>query len=250
MSKQTATQFVGGIQFTKGSDIASSSTIAIPDTGNYFDITGVTTINTITAKGAGTPLVLGAASGAIVPLTTAGNINMPPPLVSAELSGDTKLFLVSDGANWNMVGGPIRYDSSSGGGLIDGAFRMNFDAGILIGIAPPGLIVEYSSSGRTLIGAVTDGVAYGVKSAPKYTGAFTVTRHNYLQLDNPLVASSAVVTDACVMRFDAAAGTHKAVDGSSSRTTWGPGPFTVDAWVKVNINGTIYFLPAFLSKTA
>ena len=102
----------------------------------------------------------------------------------------------------------------------------------------------------TLTGAVTDGYSASIRLTPTYTAATaqTVTRHNYLDINTPTLsgAGPAAVTDAAVMRFDAAAGTHKAVDSSSTKTT----PGTVDAWVKININGTVYYMPAYTSKTS
>jgi hypothetical protein len=103
---------------------------------------------------------------------------------------------------------------------------------------------------RTITGTVADGVTAAIQLAPTYDAATaqTVTRHNYIELNNPLLtgAGPAAVTDAAVFRFDAAAGTHKAVDSGTTKTT----PGGVDAWCKININGTLYYLPAFLSKTA
>ena len=102
----------------------------------------------------------------------------------------------------------------------------------------------------TLTGAVTDGYSASIRLTPTYTAATaqTVTRHNYLDINTPTLsgAGPAAVTDATIMRFDAAAGTHKAVDSSSTKTT----PGTVDAWVKININGTVYYMPAYTSKTS
>jgi hypothetical protein len=98
----------------------------------------------------------------------------------------------------------------------------------------------------TLAANVTDGYAGSLSSAPGYSQAYTVTRHNYVTMKDPVLTASAVVTDACAIRFDAAAGTHKAVDGSSTKST----PGGVDAWIKLNINGSLYFMPAYLSKTA
>jgi hypothetical protein len=72
-----------------------------------------------------------------------------------------------------------------------------------------------------------------------------VTRHNYIMMNNPVLEGTATLTDACAIRFDAAAGTHKAVDSGTTKTS----PGTVDAWVKVNVNGTIHYLPAYTSKT-
>ncbi len=102
---------------------------------------------------------------------------------------------------------------------------------------------------RTITGAVTDAYTAGVSLTPTYTAATaqTVTRHNYINLANPVLsgAGPASLTDGAVFRFDAAAGTHKAVDAGTTKVT----PGGVDAWVKVNINGTIYYMPAYTSKT-
>lgn len=99
---------------------------------------------------------------------------------------------------------------------------------------------------RTITGAVTDGYAAGLLLDPGYSGAFTVTRHNYLDCQDVSLAASAVLTDACLVRFDAAAGTHKATVGATTKAT----PGGVDAWVKININGTLYYVPAYTSTTA
>jgi acetaldehyde dehydrogenase (acetylating) len=53
------------------------------------------------------------------------------------------------------------------------------------------------------------------------------------------------MTDAHVFRFDAAIGTHKAVDSGTTKTS----PGTVSAWVKININGATHYMPAYASKT-
>lgn len=114
--------------------------------------------------------------------------------------------------------------------------------------AASAVVTEVGTS--TITGGVTDGYTSGLRQTPTYTAATaqTVTRHNYLDLNNPTLsgAGPAALTDACVVRFNAAAGTHKAVDSGTTKTT----PGTVDAWVKVNINGTIYYMPCYTSKTA
>lgn len=97
---------------------------------------------------------------------------------------------------------------------------------------------------KTLAAAVTDLVLETYSAA--LNGAFTVTRLNYFKIANPVLTGSAVVTDAAVFQFDAAAGTHKAVDGASTKTS----PGTVIAWVKINVNGTIHYIPAYTSKTS
>ncbi len=103
---------------------------------------------------------------------------------------------------------------------------------------------------QTITAGVSDAYAGSVELTPTYSAATaqTVTRHNYLQLDNVTLAGvgPAALTDAAVFRFNAAAGTHKAVDAATTKTT----PGGVDAWVKVNVNGTILYMPAYTSKTA
>jgi hypothetical protein len=100
----------------------------------------------------------------------------------------------------------------------------------------------------------TDDYAAVLRLDPNYhadsASSFTITRHNYIEAQNVSAvndgAGNLTVTDAALVRFDAAAGTHKALDSGTTKST----PGSVDAWVKVNINGTIYYLPAYTSKTA
>lgn len=96
----------------------------------------------------------------------------------------------------------------------------------------------------TLAASITDGFLSAFSFTPTYNGAFTVTRHNYINMPN--VAGAATVTDACVIRFDAAAGTHKALAAGSTKAT----PGSVQAWIKVNRAGTIGYVPVYDSMTA
>lgn len=101
--------------------------------------------------------------------------------------------------------------------------------------------VSYSSS-------LTDGYSAAIYLDPHYTrtsGLGAVARHNYINLENP-TAGVGSITAACVFRFDAAPGTHRAVDSGTTKTT----PGTVNAWEKRNVNGTIYYVPMYTSKTS
>lgn len=130
------------------------------------------------------------------------------------------------------------------------AVVMQLDSAGNLGVGGSPATRFHSAETKTITGAVTDGYAAGFTLAPTYTAATaqTVTRHNYLDVKNVTLAGAgpAALTDACFARFDAAAGTHKAVASGTTKTT----PGGVDAWVKVNINGTIHYMPAYLSKTA
>ena len=117
------------------------------------------------------------------------------------------------------------------------------------GTGTPSQMLELEET-ETITGAVTDGYAGAFRLDPGYTAAtaLTVTRHNYIDIQDVSVAGAgpAAVTDACVLRFDGAAGTHKATVGATTKTTPGGG----DAWVKINMNGTVLYIPAYTSTTA
>src|SRR3990167_5486075 len=138
---------------------------------------------------------------------------------------------------------------------IEGTSNTNLfyvDAGnnrVGFGVATPAQFVELEET-QTITGAVTDGYAGALVLDPGYTAATaqTVTRHNYIDVQNVSVAGAgpAAVTDAAVMRFDAVAGTHKATVGATTKTT----PTAVQAWLKINVNGTLHYIPAYTSTTA
>jgi len=110
-----------------------------------------------------------------------------------------------------------------------------------IGTATPGTrlhLVETQGAGSG------DKFAAGITLEPLYNGSMNPPRHNYIKLLNP--GGTLGVDEACVFKFDAAAGTHKAVDGSSTKST----PGSVNAWMKINVNGTVHYVPAYTSKTS
>jgi hypothetical protein len=72
--------------------------------------------------------------------------------------------------------------------------------------------------------------------SPTLAGAFTVTRLNYLAAKQP--AGAATITDAALVRFDAAIGTHKALASPT-------GTATLDGHIKINANGTLKYIPLF-----
>jgi len=85
-----------------------------------------------------------------------------------------------------------------------------------------------------LSGGVTDGFSAAGRLVPEYSGAFTVTRHNYFDIEDVLESSGATVTDAALFRFNAALGTHKATTASDKTGN------TASGTIIVNINGTLF----------
>jgi hypothetical protein len=218
---------------------------------------GTTAANTITASNTTTvPFTVRLASGSTLDLqdwlnssgTTIAKLDFSGALTvqSITLTSATGAFLqrsVTTAATQvfgsRQTGdGNDRFSITAGGTLTwgpgttstDTTFARNATGGIT------------ASATTTLTGATAD---FSQKIlAPTVNGAFTLTRLNYLEMDQ--FAGTSTVTDAAVIRFNAAAGTHKAVDAGTTKTT----PGTVSAWVKVNINGTIHYMPAYTSKTS
>ena len=110
--------------------------------------------------------------------------------------------------------------------------------------APEFAALDFTST-QILAGNINDSNSGGISFDPVMSGGHTVSRYNYLKFENPSLVLSAALTDACVMQFDANAGSHKAVDSGSAH----PDIDTTDAWIKININGTIHYIPAYTDKS-
>lgn len=164
------------------------------------------------------------------------------------------------GANWSIYtsGGLVEFNANNaatGDFWIRGVntnFAVYFDADAntqgYLGLGTNGPETRlHSLEAWTLTGDVADAYSATITSEPGYGGNFTVDRHNYFNVKNIVtIAGAPVITDACVFRFNAAPGVHKAIDGATTKTT----PGGVDAWMKHNVDGTVYYSPLYLSKTA
>jgi hypothetical protein len=83
------------LKLSKGADVASASAVTLGNDGNFFDITGTTTITSITAKSAGTVVYL--QFDGILTVTDGSNLKLGSNFVTA---AESTLALVSDGTNW------------------------------------------------------------------------------------------------------------------------------------------------------
>lgn len=102
--------FNGRTQTSKGGDVASASTLTVGNDGNYFHITGTTTINYITTTNwqKGSVIIL-KFNGSVTVTHNAGSV--PASTAAILLSGaanfsataDDTLMLVFDGTTWREV---------------------------------------------------------------------------------------------------------------------------------------------------
>jgi hypothetical protein len=79
----------------KGADVASAATTTLGDDGSFFDITGTTTITSITAKTAGKIVFL--QFDGVLTVTDGSNLKLNGDFITA---AESVLTLISDGTNW------------------------------------------------------------------------------------------------------------------------------------------------------
>jgi len=89
-------------QFTKGSDVASASTLALGSEGNYFDVTGTTPIAAITYSGAG-KLVKLHFDGALTLTHHATNLVLPGGANITTAAGDEAEFIEYASGDWRLT---------------------------------------------------------------------------------------------------------------------------------------------------
>lgn len=97
---------------SKGADVASAATVVLGNDGNFFDITGTTTITSITAKSAGTVVQL--QFDGILTLTNGSNLKLSSTMTTA---ANSTIALVSDGTNWYEIGRSPVYSPTAANAL-------------------------------------------------------------------------------------------------------------------------------------
>lgn len=245
-----------------GSDAIAAAT----GINSNFNIatSGVTSLATsnlaqlISASGAGT-ITSGRVYSSSVTLSGAGNITTCDAYLAASpTQTSTGVIVTNHGVrvlNQGLSGITTSYAlriaaqsgaTSSWAIACDGVNSPSYHVGrFMFGASQAASTLVELQETETLTASPADGYAASLTLDPGYTGAHTVTRHNYIDAQNPSVAGGAAMTDACLVRFDAAAGSHKATLAGSNKQS----PGNVSAWVKININGTLHFIPTYTSTT-
>ena len=89
-------------QWAKGADIASASTLTLGSDGNTFDVTGAVTITSISAKSAGT-LILLQFDGSLTLTHNATSLILPSAANIQTVAGDMALLQSEGTGNWRVA---------------------------------------------------------------------------------------------------------------------------------------------------
>jgi hypothetical protein len=83
--------------------VASAATIALPSSADFFDLTGTTSITSITASWVGRRVTLRFPSGSLT-LTDGSNLQLAGSLTSSATGNQDTISLLCDGTNWIETG--------------------------------------------------------------------------------------------------------------------------------------------------
>lgn len=139
----------------KGADIASAATLTPGTDGNYFDVTGTTTITAIATVGVGTEITLHF-DGALTLTHHATDLILPGGANITTASGDEAKFIEYATGDWRCVS----YTKASGAAITGGGDTWNW--------VTPGLDTgATAAAGDWVIGeATTIGITIDLKASP------------------------------------------------------------------------------------
>lgn len=119
---------------SKGADVASAAALALGSDGNYFDITGTTTITSIGTKGVGSLVIL-RFTGALVLTHHSSDLVLPGATNITTATGDVGHFLEYASGDWVCIGFS-KLSLHAGAQTIAGI--KTFSSGIVMGADPGG----------------------------------------------------------------------------------------------------------------
>ena len=108
------------VRWSKGADVASGAALNLGSDGNYFDITGVTTITSIATEAVGTTVILHF-DGILLLTHNATTLILPTAANITTAAGDHAIFTEHAAGNWRCVA----YDRADGTPLAGGGGLSN-----------------------------------------------------------------------------------------------------------------------------
>ena len=119
------------LKMTKGGDIASASPLVIDTDGNYFDVTGTTTVTSINTTGGAGTLIKLHFDGAVTLTHHSTNLVLAGATNFTTEAGDEVEFVEYDTGKYRMTGWSLAGTAPGGGG--GGAFLGEGASGASVG---------------------------------------------------------------------------------------------------------------------
>ena len=119
------------IQWSKGADVASATALAVLTDGNYFDVTGTTTVTSINTTGGAGTLIKLHFDGAVILTHHVTNLILAGAANFTTEAGDEVEFVEYDTGKYRMTGWSLSGTAPGGGG--GGAFLGEGASGASVG---------------------------------------------------------------------------------------------------------------------
>jgi len=168
----------GTLHTAQGVDVASANNMTLGD-GNFFDITGVTTINTIASKGVGTFVSL--QFDGILQLTHSADLFLPTAANITTAAGDIAIFYEYASGDWRCMS-YTRADGSAltaaGGGLTTNTEILAGAKTLTGGTDAPVQFLDPNGSNRVITlatTAVSAGAEFYIMNIGTYTASAYLT---------------------------------------------------------------------------
>lgn len=230
------------LQFNKGADIASATALALGTDGNYFDVTGTTTMTSIGTRRVGDPIRLHF-DGALILTHHATDLILPTAANITTVAGDEATFYEYATGDWRC----INYQRASGQALdtTDGSIVQSVH--IADGTVNTGTTVfpvdntipqntegdQYMSLGITPVSAtnklVIDAALYGAHTASDSTmsmALFQDATANALAASIEGLTVGANAMGGISLRYEMVAGTTSPIDFKIRAGSLSAGTFT------------------------
>jgi len=119
------------VQWSKGADVASATALAVLTDGNYFDVTGTTTVTSINTTGGAGTLIKLHFDGAVILTHHSTNLILAGAANFTTEAGDEVEFVEYDTGKYRMTGWSLAGTAPGGGG--GGAFLGEGASGASVG---------------------------------------------------------------------------------------------------------------------
>src|SRR3990167_1244436 len=173
---------------TKGADVASATATTLGNDGCFFDITGTTTITSVTAKPAG--MIVTLQFDGVLTFTDGSNLKLNGDFTTA---AESTITLVSDGTNWfELARSPIgsaasqaEMDAASSTSVFATPGRTQYHPGVakawckFNGTGTPGMTVSHNMDS-----SITDNGTGDYTLAPCFCNAWMILSSSWSNSNN------------------------------------------------------------------